>query len=654
MPRYLTKSRFKLAVECPTKLFYTGKYTEYADMQMDDPFLQALADGGFQVGELAKMMFPGGIEVIARTHDAQVAETRELLARDEVTIFEAAIHEGDFFARIDILRKSGNRIELIEVKAKSFDSTKTTDFRQQKGGIAAAWLPYLQDVAFQTYVFRRAFPGLTTSSFLMLADKSKACTVDGLNQRFKISRVDGRPVVSISPGTDAVTIGVPILSRVCVDDAVTEILVGRLKAPGEEGPWAENLARWADAYRQDQKLGPTIGSHCAKCQFQDPSGVTGLRSGRQECWAESVNARPVNIADGTVLDLWNFRNKQGLLDRGVFLLKEVAQDDLQYTEGDNGLSASERQWMQISGEWPGGGPFFLDRELMSGEIARWQFPLHFIDFETASVAVPFFEGHRPYEMVAFQFSHHIVSEGGKIVHQSEYLNTSPGDKPNYEFIRQLRLALGDQGTVFMWSPHENTTLNAILRQLHAEPNPPVDAGELEAFILSLTVRRDRNRIVHRGARAMVDLCRLAEKAFFHPATNGSSSIKKVLPAVMQDSAYLTARYSQNIYGSKAGISSKNFSDWAWWRKENGKVVDPYKLLPPFFIDMPRNTQDMLDLAQEMEISEGGAATAAYARLQFESLIPATRSSMEAALRRYCELDSIAMVMIYEAWREWSS
>ena len=25
MPRYLTKSRFKLALDCPAKLFYTGK-----------------------------------------------------------------------------------------------------------------------------------------------------------------------------------------------------------------------------------------------------------------------------------------------------------------------------------------------------------------------------------------------------------------------------------------------------------------------------------------------------------------------------------------------------------------------------------------------------------------------------------------------------
>ena len=44
-PRFLTKSRFKLAVECPRKLFYTGK-KEYLDKSRDDSFLAALAEGG--------------------------------------------------------------------------------------------------------------------------------------------------------------------------------------------------------------------------------------------------------------------------------------------------------------------------------------------------------------------------------------------------------------------------------------------------------------------------------------------------------------------------------------------------------------------------------------------------------------------------------
>lgn len=39
MSRYLTKSRFKLATECPTKLFYTGKAKEYADVMQENTFL---------------------------------------------------------------------------------------------------------------------------------------------------------------------------------------------------------------------------------------------------------------------------------------------------------------------------------------------------------------------------------------------------------------------------------------------------------------------------------------------------------------------------------------------------------------------------------------------------------------------------------------
>ncbi|MBK7267365.1 MAG: hypothetical protein IPI12_13760 [Ignavibacteriales bacterium] len=47
--KYLTKSRFKLALQCLTKLYYTGK-ENYADNSVDDPFLEALADGVFRWG----------------------------------------------------------------------------------------------------------------------------------------------------------------------------------------------------------------------------------------------------------------------------------------------------------------------------------------------------------------------------------------------------------------------------------------------------------------------------------------------------------------------------------------------------------------------------------------------------------------------------
>ncbi|MBK9038939.1 MAG: hypothetical protein IPL83_07240 [Bdellovibrionales bacterium] len=117
--KYLTKSRYKLAIECPTKLFYSGKKNEYADASLDDPFLEALANGGFQVSALAKCYYPNGIEVASKAHDVAVAETARLLEQETITIFEAAIRFENLFVRVDILEKKGKSIRLIEVKSKS-------------------------------------------------------------------------------------------------------------------------------------------------------------------------------------------------------------------------------------------------------------------------------------------------------------------------------------------------------------------------------------------------------------------------------------------------------------------------------------------------------------------------------------------------------
>ncbi len=651
-PRYLTKSRFKLALECPTKLYYTGKTGLYPDAKQEDEFLQALAEGGFQVGELAKLMFPGGVEITAKSHEEQIAQTRGLLERDEVTLFEAAICHGNLFARVDVLRKTGSQLELIEVKAKSFDSTVPQPFRGARGGIASNMKPYLQDVAFQRHVLGLAYPHLQVRSFLMLTDKSKTCSIDGLNQRFKIRRQDGRPVVTVAAGTSAQNIGSPVLTTVNVDELVEEILREAIDAPGVTGTLADLSTRWAESYRVDARIPPSLGAQCARCEFRTNASQDGQRSGLHECWRDAAGFTETDFARGSVLELWNFRGKQALIEQGVLKLADVPLEALGTQDDADGLSRRRRQAMQVTGRWPGRPEFFLDEALMRREMDSWVYPLHFIDFETARVAIPFFKGQRPYANIAFQFSHHVVEANGRVDHRTQFLSTTPGRNPNYNFVRALHAALGATGTVFMWSPHENTTLNAIFDELQQDATPPPDASELTAFIRSLTTRKAGKAGIEGGVRALVDLCRLAEKAFFHPATKGSSSIKKVLPAVMQSSEYLKQRYSQPIYGAKDGILSRNFVDQVLWQEEGGAVVNPYQLLPPVFTDLPRDLLDTLEANADLEIAEGGAATTAYARLQFEDMAEQERKSIEAALLRYCELDTLAMVMVYESWRGW--
>ena len=76
--RHLTKSRFKLAMECPTKLFYTRKPNEYRNTKGDNEFLASLAEGGFQVGKMAMLLYPDGREIKAKSNQASLSETYDL------------------------------------------------------------------------------------------------------------------------------------------------------------------------------------------------------------------------------------------------------------------------------------------------------------------------------------------------------------------------------------------------------------------------------------------------------------------------------------------------------------------------------------------------------------------------------------------------
>ena len=568
-PRFLTKSRFKLALECPTKPFYAGK-RDYLDTSVENSFLATLAEGGYQVGALACLMYPGGIEVDDLGHAAQLERTQALLALENVTIYEAAIEAQGLFVRVDILQKRGDVIELIEVKAKSYDPRDDGDFRGAKGKFKFGFLPYLQDIAFQRYVAGIAFPQFELRSSLMLADKSTVASLDGLNQRLRVRRNGRRIMIEVEPSTEGTAFG----------------------------------------------------------------------------WTEA------DFAEGTVLDPWNLRKKGDLIDQGVLKPNQVTLADLGFDgdeSGRDGMTQRHRQWYQCSGDWPGGGEFFLDAGGLQAAMHEWKYPLHFIDFETSAVAIPFTRGHRPYETVAFQFSHHVMQADGRVEHRTQFLEATPGVDPSVPFVRALRDALGsDDGTVFRWAAHENTVLNHLRRKLMADPRQPADAVALIAFIETITTNRE-NGVESVGRRNMVDLCNLAERYYFDPATGGSSSLKKVLPALMRSSPRLREIYSRPLYGTAEMRSLNPREPVAWWVERDGVISDPYDLLPPVFDDLSREDQDTLEAGVAPELQEGGAAMAAYARLQFEAISPLERSAIETALLKYCELDTLAMVMAVQAW-----
>src|SRR5262249_19615694 len=159
--RTLSKSDFKVARTCATKLYY--KELGYPSTADEDDFLALLAEGGYMIEVLGKLLYPDGVAMRydGGTEDA-ARRTIDALQAENITLFEAPLLHGARLARVDILVKRGARFELIEVKSKSFDSGEPralTDaglgrVPRTRKGVDAKWRPYIEDALYQASILR--------------------------------------------------------------------------------------------------------------------------------------------------------------------------------------------------------------------------------------------------------------------------------------------------------------------------------------------------------------------------------------------------------------------------------------------------------------------------------------------------------------------
>jgi hypothetical protein len=134
----LTKSAYLLGMQCDKLLWVYQNQREL--MPEVDESTQAIFDQGHRVGDLAKTLYPEGIEIDwSAGHDRGIAQTRAVL-QERKPLFEAGFVDGRTHARADILAPAANgRWDLIEVKS----SSKVKD-------------EHIPDVAFQKQVYEGA------------------------------------------------------------------------------------------------------------------------------------------------------------------------------------------------------------------------------------------------------------------------------------------------------------------------------------------------------------------------------------------------------------------------------------------------------------------------------------------------------------------
>ena len=154
---------------------------------------------------------------------------------------------------------------------------------------------------------------------------------------------------------------------------------------------------------------------------------------------------------------------------------------------------------------------------VAGDVARvltgLTYPVHFIDFETVAPWLPRWVGTRPYQVLPFQWSDHILHVDGRLEHD-DFL-AGGRDDPRDWFATSLIERLQGQGTLVVYTGYERQQLTALRDGL------PHLATALEEVL----------------AMPQLDLHRVLRNGYYHPGFGGSFSLKAVLPVMVPELAY---------------------------------------------------------------------------------------------------------------------
>ncbi|HHJ19242.1 MAG TPA: DUF2779 domain-containing protein [Gammaproteobacteria bacterium] len=270
-----------------------------------------------------------------------------------------------------------------------------------------------------------------------------------------------------------------------------------------EGDYA-GLLHTVDVSEEVHDLVPRVRDWISTCQQTLEGDLPDVDVGPQcktpyECpFYHHCNAAETEYPVTTLP--WGGKVVEKLLEEGIVDIRDVPP----------GRLTNERH-VRIREVVLSGEPF-LDPEARS-IVRTLSYPRYYLDFETIAFAVPIWLGTRPYQQLPFQWSCHIETTPGDIQHR-EFLDVT-GNSPMRHFAESLIEGLGVSGPVIVYNAAFEKRIIRGLAQMLADLAPA-----LEAII-------DR----------VFDLLPVARNHYYHPAMQGSWSIKSVLPTIAPDLDY---------------------------------------------------------------------------------------------------------------------
>ncbi len=293
------------------------------------------------------------------------------------------------------------------------------------------------------------------------------------------------------------------------------------------------------------------------CETEHAAGCDCIYQGRSAHCSTFKYSNP-EVPDYSVHDLSRIgaskKKLANLIDQKIFALADVPEE----------MDLSDIQQNQLKAYRSGRA--MIDLDAIGDELGNLAYPLYFLDYETFAPAVPLWSGYRPYSRIPFQFSLHVLRGPNDEPEHYEYLHEEASD-PSHAIAAKLAEYIPDGGSVISWNKSFEMGVNREL----ADRVPEYRA------------------VLERINAQMYDLKDIFQKQYYvHPAFKGKTSIKKVLPALVQ------------------GVKHA-----------------------------------------DLNIKEGGQASDAWSRMVSPTTMPEESAQISEDLRVYCGLDTYAM---YQIWR----
>ena len=184
---------------------------------------------------------------------------------------------------------------------------------------------------------------------------------------------------------------------------------------------------------------------------------------------------------------------------------------------------SKKSWLQVyeaivpqpPKEYPADTAPTIQHDKVTDFLDQLKYPLYFLDYETLMSLVPYFDGHRPYQQVPFQYSLHILQSPDAELEWKEYLHRDNSD-PARPLVEQLIKDIGDSGTVLVWYEGFEKARNSELGEMLPEYKKAMEA--INDRVIDLMVP-------------------FKSKWYDDPRFEGSASIKQVLPVLCPELSY---------------------------------------------------------------------------------------------------------------------